>query len=180
MGYQVSCECGRRLPVPGTAAGSRVPCRCGREVDVPALSALRREAGETSFPPEVLIEQLLLEGKLPEENWCACCEAETDHIVRFQVDCERVESREQGSAMTAVFTSLWLFFGWIAMVFARDEQTDERVLGKNVAFELPLRVCPLCSQTVRGERAIRSALVRVPLYSQLLKKYPHAKVRLMR
>jgi hypothetical protein len=45
-----------------------------------------------------------------------------------------------------------------------------------VKYRLPLRVCPACARELRGTAEIKRALAKVPVYRQLLEKYPRAAV----
>ena len=53
MEYRLPCECGRKVTVTESSAGSSVPCDCGRLVAVPALSELRHSA-EHAVPEPAL------------------------------------------------------------------------------------------------------------------------------
>src|SRR5262245_25962734 len=66
--YELECDCGSKVTVRETAAGTRERCHCGRTVVVPSLHELRRRAGiaEPSLSPEKVVETLLWAGKLPE------------------------------------------------------------------------------------------------------------------
>ena len=88
MMYPVTCECGTIRQVSGTDAGTTYRCKCGREIDIPALH-IRRQSGESFNSPELTIELLLKEGKLPDGKQCVKCSTITDHICRVDVFCER-------------------------------------------------------------------------------------------
>ncbi len=52
--YLLPCECGEKIPVDTSQAGSAVTCGCGRTVDVPSMRAIRQleaaEPGEARRP----------------------------------------------------------------------------------------------------------------------------------
>jgi hypothetical protein len=167
--YPVVCECGRKQWVPAGAAGRRLPCPCGREVAVPALHILRRDAGEMAVSPELMIEALLRENGLPEGPDCVVCSAATDEVRYVWADCEKPTIKKPGWTINP----LMLLFGW--WVFYRSGET--RVLGRDITYRLPLRVCRVCADGLRGS-GVKDILCRVPLYERLLQKYPKAKLTL--
>src|SRR5687768_8182701 len=96
MQYQISCECGGSVTAPEAAAGTAVRCACGRSVVIPSLRELRRLAGvDSPPPPELVVETLLLAGKLPEGNLCALCGEVTELVVCCHTECERAYVRRE-------------------------------------------------------------------------------------
>jgi hypothetical protein len=157
--------------VSGGAAGTRFTCGCGREVAVPSLHVLRKQAGEAVLGPELLIEAALRAGDLPSSPCCARCGEVTPDYAIVSAECERARVRESGW----VIHPLALLFGWLVI----NRPGPPRVLGRDLIFRLPLRVCDGCFSRLRS-RDLRKALAREPLYRQLLDKYPHAGLSLSR
>jgi hypothetical protein len=63
---------------------------------------------------------------------------------------------------------------------ARDMGHNEgdTVHGRDVRYRLPLRICPDCTGQLRDARLLKETLLDVPVYAELLDKYPHADVSL--
>jgi hypothetical protein len=59
----------------------------------------------------------------------------------------------------------WLILRW------KDRGTER---GKDRIFDLPLRVCEKCQTELTSPAEWKAALCRVPLYDELLRKYPNA------
>jgi len=91
MRYELDCECGAAVTVVEAAAGTTALCRCGRAVVIPSLRELRRQAGvrEPAVAPELMVESLLLAGKLPEEDHCVLCGVKTGTSICCRTECER-------------------------------------------------------------------------------------------
>jgi hypothetical protein len=173
--YPVRCECGATLQVPGAAAGTTRTCRCGRAVEVPTLARLKTSVGEATVSADLELEHLVAAGALPLEQECVTCGRQTSHCAVVSVVCERPE--ETGHVplwqQVLLFTvSLWLYV--LQMMTKRTE-----VHGRNVAFQLPVRVCPGCAEGLTTKAAVRDVLTRTPVYERLLGKYPHAQVTLV-
>jgi len=177
MEFQIPCECGVTLTVGEGAAGARLRCDCGRTVIVPALDKLHREAGfpEQRVAPEMAVEALLLAGRLPEEDHCVLCGAETDESVTCLTECERAfvdDGRPSWWQYVLGYLTLGLFG---ALVVGASRRTEQE-WGKDRVFDLPLRICALCRGDVTDSVEAKDAMRRVPLYRALLNKYPDATV----
>jgi hypothetical protein len=176
MEYQLKCVCGQTLPVSAGAAGTRLLCSCGRTVEVPSLRELRRQSGEApTANPVMAIEHLLATQQLPLESTCNSCGREGAEIVKFVAECERRWLRRPGrwdwvvvaifSLPIALLTHLWI------------RRTGEvREYGRDVILDLPLRLCPACRPEMRTRSQMAAALRTVPIYAQLLNRYPKAKL----
>jgi hypothetical protein len=68
---------------------------------------------------------------------------------------------------------LGLVFGVLSFWKERD-----RTEGRDVRFRLPLRVCRDCTDQLRDPRVLKETLLAVPVYAELLDKYPDADVSL--
>jgi hypothetical protein len=179
MKYRVNCSCGDSVSVSETEAGSQVKWWCGRVVEVPSLRELRRQAGEPgpTVSPEMAIEALLLSGSLPEEEQCILCGVPTDGCVYCRTECERAYVRRSGSPTWARALA-FLTFGLLGYVVVSATPRLEQEWGKDRIFSLPLRVCKGCRGRLTSTKAVKDAMCRVPLYRQLLKKFPGTKVSL--
>src|SRR4051794_16324294 len=165
MAYSVRCECGKTHPVSAAHCGTTWACTCGRTITVPSLSQLRAEAGEFSASPEMIIESMLIARELPQESACVECHAPTEGIATFTVICEQVGARRSAEGCSrAVYYVLFLAFlmiGWF--VYWRRGPGNAEMVGRSVAFRLPLRLCPVCQRSglMRDPKAL---LRRVPVY----------------
>lgn len=176
MDYHLDCECGYYVIVEEAAAGTTVECRCGRGIEVPSLRQLRQLRGLAApeVPPEQVIETLLLAKKLPEEHHCLLCAVPTEATVFCQTECERVRVGQETTwwkYLLAIFT-----LGWMGVAVIERSSGGGQEFGKDRIFSLPLRVCDICRKQLTSREKIMSTLVRVPVYSTLLKKYPRAVV----
>jgi hypothetical protein len=163
-------------------AGTRRTCECGRVILVPSLHELRRDIGLTPYEvsPELVVEQLLLQGRLPADRFCVCCAAETDAVLHVHTECERIQVRDPVGGWWPILLVAGLFLGmwlWLVVLLSRRSQTAEQH-GKDKIYALPLVVCRKCQATLRGPRDIKEALRQVPEYAELLDKFPDAVVRL--
>ncbi len=99
--------------------------------------------------------------------------------------CERAEVREAGGwTLFGLFMLLrFLPFGRLlgALAVAREGEAggERRVLGRDVSYRLPVRACTACGQGLDSS-GMRKLLGSVPLYAQLLAKYPLAQVKVTR
>ncbi|HEV3078993.1 MAG TPA: hypothetical protein VGY66_04415 [Gemmataceae bacterium] len=180
MRYELDCACGASVTVAEAAAGTTALCRCGRAVVIPSLRELRRQAGvrEPAVAPELMVESLLLAGKLPEEDHCVLCGVKTGTSICCRTECERARM-VSGQPSWWVYLAAVLTFGWLGAVFAKATAGEAREWGKDRIFSLPLRVCDACRQSLTSPAQLRAALCRVPLYRRLLNKYPDATVSLL-
>jgi hypothetical protein len=175
VNFRVDCECGIPLKVSEASAGGSVRCVCGRSVPVPPLRDLRVRAGlpPHNIAPEVLIEHLLASGELPPNKSCIECGTATEKMVYVVVECERIFIRTRGGFSWRVFlVSLFLpvrFWYW--------EPREEKEYGRDKIYRLPLPVCGSCRPKLSG-RTIADRLRQIPVYEQLLDKFPDAVVRL--
>jgi hypothetical protein len=53
MAFEITCDCGKKLPVTEGMAGSSISCVCGRSVSVPSLSQLRSQVDLIAEPADV-------------------------------------------------------------------------------------------------------------------------------
>jgi hypothetical protein len=169
--YAVPCECGQSHRVSAGAAGTRLVCGCGREVVVPSLHILRRQADEAVLGPERLIEAALRRDELPTSPCCVHCGEITADCAFIWAECERAQVKRPYWTISP----LGLLFGWL--IFSRSGPT--RVLGRDLTYCLPIRLCEDCYPRLGGRR-LREAFAQEPLYRRLLDKYPDARLSLSR
>lgn len=172
--YPVACECGQVHQVPATMAGSRFPCACGREVSVPSLGRLKASVGQSAVSAEVRIEQMLQRGMLPEETSCLVCRKPTKDVAHAWTVCERATVQQPGGWVTSLLSFVTILWGFI-IFYKQLRETSE---GRDLRFRLPLRVCRDCTDQLRDPRRLKETLLDVPVYSDLLQKYPDADVSL--
>jgi len=176
MLYNVQCECGQTLQVPATMAGGRLSCTCGREILVPSLSKLKGQSGGSAMSAEIRLDDMLRRGVLPEENICLICQKPTTSVAHCWTTCERPQvEREHGWFQYIVRTITFDLLG-----LAQDMRYTEgdTVHGRDLRYRLPLRVCPDCTGQLCDARLLKETLLDVPVYAELLDKYPHAEVSL--
>jgi hypothetical protein len=174
VSYEVRCECGKPHPVTAADAGSSLRCGCGRAVEVPPLHRLRTSAGQTALSADMQLRAMLQRGELPGTDECVRCHRPTGNAVRVVIECERAETKSvysrEGQATGCL---LGLLFGWIVI---RSPDREDRVVGHDVVFAVPLRICEVCESEIRSAGALRETLRRVPVYAALLDKYPDARI----
>lgn len=179
MEFPVPCDCGKTVMVFEGRAGLDITCACGRTFKAPSLKELRVKAGLPPFhvSPEVMIPHMLVNGELPGTKKCAKCGVETVELVRVIAECERKFFRKGGGFnwplffVTAIFSPL-VFFRW-------EHRTVEE-LGRDKTLLLPLAICSRCRGWLRGRWRIKETLKTVPIYRELLDKFPKAKVTIRR
>jgi hypothetical protein len=167
------------VTVEETAAGSRISCSCGRTVVVPSLRELRRQSGEDApaLAPELAVEALLLACRLPEEDCCVLCGVATDGSVSCRTECERAYV-DDGTPSWWVWLLGFLTAGMFGVAVVAASRKQEQEWGKDRIYSLPLRVCDACRPGLASEQAVLEALCAVPLYRQLLTRFPGTKVYL--
>ena len=178
MNFEVKCACGKVATVTEGSANAVIMCSCGKSIEVPSLRQLRQQAGLSAFAiaPELVLESMLTRGELPAERDCLLCGAQVASIRRFHVICERSWEKKTGdsrvaSGLLAVLTTI--FFGW--WVYIR-KQREVRQLGRDTQFTLPVRMCDHCAADVRDRQGMVRVLSEVPVYRQLLDKFPNAEI----
>jgi hypothetical protein len=179
MNYELTCECGDKLTVRETAAGATEMCRCGRSIVVPSLHILRRMAGvpEPGLAPELVVETLLLAGKLPQEEGCVLCGVRTETLIYCKTDCERAYVAS-GQPRWWAYALGFLTCGWLGVLAAAASRRADREWGKDRIYDLPLRICVACRPSLTSPEDLTAALYRVPVYRALLNKFPDARVTL--
>lgn len=169
--YTVRCECGAGHAVAGTAAGTRLDCACGRTVEVPSLSKLRASAGEPTVSAELAIKKMVERDEMPAGTDCLECRLPTRDTATILVVCEQAEFKREQTGISVVN----LLFGIFTGFFVFNRPVSGELVGRDVSFRLPLRLYRDCLARL-GKADARRIVAEVPLYRQLLDKYPHADV----
>lgn len=161
------------------SAGATIPCPCGLTLSVPSLSTLRVQAGLPPYDPGpvMLIQHLLSTGRLPGTKLCVVCGHETDQVVKVAAECETSYRTDTGGQSWTMTILGLVFFLWPALLFniRRREFTES---GRDTVLSLPLALCNGCRRMLRGRKMMKKALLKIPLYSQLLQKFPDARLTL--
>lgn len=176
--YEIRCECGRTIAVESRLAGSQASCFCRRTVPVPNLSQLRRAAGQTAIPLNVVerIRVAIRDGELPDNRFCPVTGRPVNDTIWLHVQCERVVVRIRGHGWWGQ-AFLHLVFGWLALLLPRERARDE--FGHDVAVEVPLAISASARESLigaRGRKPLVDALRCTSLYRDLLDEYPSAEV----
>ena len=151
-----------------------MPCSCGKAVEVPSLMQLKQSIGQPTKSADSEIRSRLDDGSLPLESRCAVCDAATAHMACVYVECERRDVKDSVPLWQKLPVTV---LGWVLgtiLIWCTDY--DTQLVGRDVSFHLPVRVCEYCVTRVRTVKAARQALLRSELYARLLEKYPHARV----
>lgn len=158
MEYPVSCICGITIHVPEGAAGTQARCSCGRSVAVPRLSELRELARRSPEFPELMIEDLLKEGRLPVDSACLRCGEETDTIYFVLADCERATYGPPGCIVLPITWVTVLFGGGIPGDEARVVRGTRRCLAPSPALVHGLYALDVCRRSLQRSHAPRTGL----------------------
>jgi hypothetical protein len=163
MEFNIRCECGGQLLISEGAAGARVPCDCGRTVIIPSLDELRKQAGVPAPDPHpvLVIEDMLAHGELPTSPTCVYCDRVTSDTLILTAECEKTVS-------TGPNLIMWLFAVWVLGIFAvLLRQRDECVVGRDLSFHLPVRLCRPCQRKLTGW-GIASGLAFIAVVAALI------------
>ncbi len=176
MEYSVGCECGRRLVVDSTAAGSVIPCECGWDVIVPPLSQLRATTGVGAYESGVLdtIQRMIRDGSLPWGETCAVSGWPTDGVLDLVVHCERVHLPRPNSKLMILFAPLFP-----ALVLQAMSDEGREPVGRETSVTVPLRVAPEFHRRLARKWSpgkLKRLLKTVPIYATLLDQYPEATI----
>jgi hypothetical protein len=177
--FNIDCPCGKQNTVSGGSAGATIVWACGQAITVPSLSKLREQAGLPPYDPGplLLIQHLLATNQLPGTKLCAACGHETDHVVEVRAQCEtsyRTESNDR-SIGEVLF---WLLVFTPGLLFKSRRRTVNE-FGRDTVLSLPLPVCDGCRPSLGRRKAIKRSVQKIPLYGELLEKYPDAKLTLV-
>jgi hypothetical protein len=172
MEFQITCSCGAGHAVGEGSAGAKFTCSCGREIAVPPLHELRRLAG-VPLDPEFLIRSGLSEDDLFPDKTCCHCGGETAAWLPVKVECEpgyHEGGFGWGTFFLTALTAIFLPFGFILF------RSRPKIVHYGKGYRLPVLICPECQKSApRSEQTVKEWLRQVPVYRQLLDKYPKAR-----
>ena len=185
MTFSILCDCGKRMEVTGSQAGTDMVCSCGRTVSIPLLSQLRQMAGKDAYEAGTIdtINRMIREGELPPGDTCVISGLETSGFYNLYVHCETTWVRGGGvkrhffviaTILFLPFWLLWALLGWALL----DDKRQE--LGRDRGVYAPLRVRPEHYRRlsrIRSQKELRKLLRTVPIYATLLDEYPKATIR---
>jgi hypothetical protein len=121
---------------------------------------------------EVRLEQMLQRGLLPQERNCLVCERPTSGLAYCWTSCERARVEQPTGWELSPWVWVTMLFGFLTLRKVRTE----RVEGRDLRFRLPLRICVDCGGQLRDIMRLKLTLMEVPVYAELLAKYPDAEV----
>jgi len=162
-------------------AGSTLSCSCGVTVEIPTLSRLRTDAGESSTHRNTVetIRQMIRDGELPVGQLCPWSGRPADDVMLVDIQCERSWVRD-GDMDTRKAIAYVLCFGWIGAIIASNKSRPREECGRDTSVTVPLRISSDVRQKLlrlRRQRQWRTVLRQVPIYRQLLKEFPTARIR---
>lgn len=180
MQYSFECACGRRHFVTPQQAGALLVCDCGQSVTVPKLSRLRVEAGESRVPLDIIgrINAQIRSGELPAGKVCPLSGRPADAIVEIHVQCEEIRVRG-GRISEAAHIVVLALFGWLGLLMAALSGGERVEHGRDTSVVVPLRVSSSVVEQLRRQRSqrkLKRLLRSVPIYDELLRNYPLARV----
>ena len=174
MDYSINCQCGARLPVKASQAGTSITCSCGVVVAVPGLSKLRELAGRDAYEtgPVDVIRNMFRRSELPSGGRCAVSGIATQDVIHLYVEAERVYAGSDERVYA------WLGLLISPILLAGMFQKPRPDVGRQTLVPTPLYVAAQHHGRVShaGQRALRKWLRTVPVYAQLLEAYPVARV----
>lgn len=188
MTYAISCDCGQSLQVTALQAGTTVACPCGQTIDVPTMSTLRRQAGETAIPQNVVekIQGMVSREELPSNKTCPVTGLPADTKVYLHAECERTYTKHSGPTGGAdrYFIAL-ILLGWFwaaiylvgRYIFGRKSSVEE--FGRDVGVTFPLLIAATAQEQfmgTRNQKKLKQWMQSTPIYAELLEEYPSASV----
>jgi hypothetical protein len=140
------------------------------------LSKLRELSGKGAYEAGIIdtINRMVGSGELPWGDRCAVSGEPTSDAIDLYVEAERVFHGGSNTALIALFAVACSPL--LALVIAQKSRPD---VGRTTVVNTPLRVAARNQRRVlrwSSQRAIKRWLRSVPVYAQLLKEYPRARV----
>ncbi len=117
-------------------------------------------------------------GELPSNVICPLTEQEATTTLWFEVLCEREWSRRSDADDGKVMLFL-MFGGWLGMLYAVMRGGALETLGSDVSLMAPLRLSSSGAaevKRVRWQRTFKRLLSKTPIYKELLRSYPQARI----
>lgn len=172
MPYTILCQCGIILEVAPMQAGSAIACECGQVVEVPSMSALRKSAGESAIPLNIVekVHGMVHRGELPTNTTCPLSGQLAKVTLFVKVQCERTYVH-RGTPK-----DLQGFFSLFASYLSSDK-SGARTVGRDVSVDVPVLIAADQQQrflNTRSQSQLQDWLRTTPIYEQLLEEYPEA------
>jgi hypothetical protein len=175
MPIPLACSCGQTIPVEFSQAGGETACKCGQTITIPSLSKLRELSGKGAYEAGIIdtINRMVASGELPAGDRCAVSGEPTSEAIDLFVEAEQVSQIGTSSGFAALLAAI--FSPLVAAVMMLQPPRD---VGRDTTVLTPLRVSAKRHKRVlrSGQRALKRWLRTVPVYAQLLKEYPRARV----
>jgi hypothetical protein len=155
MELGVLCECGQRLSVVESNAGSALNCSCGRRVVVPLLEEFQDHPVLLSAATvERRVRRLIAEGVLPSTEACLRCGDVTAQPVGLHLQCERYTARTSGGQRFLLIPLLW---GFVWASWREPERLEIR--GRDTDVPAPVSLCATCRSQLRAPAASRQVVL---------------------
>jgi hypothetical protein len=181
--FAIDCECGATIPVLASDAGGSVTCPCSRILRVPRLSQLRVALGLAAHETNVrdTIARMIGEKALPWGVCCAVTGMPTEDVMWFDVQCESTYTKTNKRwGMYLIVISLLLPLGFFVRLLGLSMLTeDPERLGRDIVVGIPLRVGKESQAKLKrwwSQRRLRKALSSVPIYHELFREHPAARI----
>ncbi|WP_197528737.1 hypothetical protein [Aeoliella mucimassa] len=123
---------------------------------------------------------MIQSGELPNGEICPYSHRPANCTVYFHVQCERSWVRGGDNDTSATDILFILVIGWIGLLFSAFRSRPREEHGRETSIELPLRVSGNASAKIvslRQQKKLNKLLREVPIYAELLKEFPDAKVQ---
>lgn len=181
MSFTIECACGRTTSVTASQAASLVPCACGKLIEVPALSRLRQSAGQGAYETGIIdtIRRMIDEGTLPAGRVCAISGDPTSDSYELYVQCESPSIKGTITGHSVADFFLMFVLPSVQLHYWTTMDEERREVGYDRGVTVPLRVCRQCHDQLRRMRSqwrLRRLLETVPIYAQLLREFPDARI----
>lgn len=118
---------------------------------------------------------MIRDGELPPGSLCAVSGVLTDDVLEFIVQCESPYIvNDRSGWLWSLVLAPFVFKLWLHESYTQEPQ----VYGREVSVRIPLRVDRREHARLRkaGQRSIRRLLMDIPIYAELLREYPSARI----
>lgn len=187
MIYSVPCECGNRIEVTPVQAGTEIVCDCGQKHNIPLLSELRQMMGQTAYQVGIVgeINRMIRDGELPWGDTCAISGLQTSDSYKICVQYEFTWAKgpRNKSYLYLFFILLllpiWFIWLFVLLIYKAVSEEESKILGHEKEVWIPLRVRKEYHDRfgrTRSQHKLRRWLRTVPVYDQLFREYPKAKI----
>jgi hypothetical protein len=122
------------------------------------------------------IARMIDEHALPWGECCAVTEMPTQDVMWFDIHCE--SSYTKGGRVHPLLAAWGLLVPWglLALALRAREKTEH--LGRDIVISVPLKVSREKQSGLKraSQSYLRSLLLKVPVYQELLREHPHARI----